>query len=114
MNEYVNAYMESKMEAQEYNCERVRENCYCEDANDDQACEQACYYQAGLDYCQQEEQNQNGQKQFNLQEALECRRLEVDDNAMQYYQYQNGNPNYQYMNNGQGGRMEFFVGPYCE
>ena len=36
MNEYVNAYMESKLEAQEYNCERVRENCYCEDANDDQ------------------------------------------------------------------------------
>ncbi|KAL7475538.1 hypothetical protein ACHAW6_001449 [Cyclotella cf. meneghiniana] len=119
MNEYVNAYMESKLEAQEYNCERVRENCYCDDANDDQACEQACYYSAGLDYCQQDQQNNNGQNQFNLQEALECRRLEVDENAANYYAYQNGGNGQQngyynnYMNNGQGGKMEFFVGPYC-
>jgi hypothetical protein len=124
MNEYVNAYLESKMEAQEYNCERVRENCYCEDANDDEACEANCYYQAGLDYCgnnNNQNQNQNGQYQFNLQEAVECRRLEVDDEALQYYLYQNGGANnmqnMQYYQ--QGGqqqnnqKMELFVGPYC-
>ena len=120
------------MEAQEYNCERVRENCYCEDANDDEACEAACYAQAGLDYCGEQQQqqnnqnNQNGQQQqqqFDLQEAMECRRLEVDDEAMQYYLYQNGGNNQmnnmqyyqqggQQQNNGQN-RMELFVGPYC-
>lgn len=121
MNEYVNAYIESKMDAQEYNCERVRENCYCEDANDDEACEASCYYQAGLDYCgEQNQNNENGQQQFNLQDAVECRRLEIDDEALQYYMYQNGGANQ--MNNmqyyQQGGqqnqqRMELFVGPYC-
>ncbi|KAL3765449.1 hypothetical protein ACHAWO_011531 [Cyclotella atomus] len=131
MNEYVNAYVESKMEAQEYNCERVRENCYCEDANDDEACEANCYYQAGLDYCGEQNQNNNNnnnngqqQQQFNLQEALECRRLEVDDEALQYYMYQNGGSNQmqnmqyyqqggQQQQNNNNQRMELFVGPYC-
>ena len=36
---FVEAYIESKMDAQEYNCEMVAENCYCENANDDEACE---------------------------------------------------------------------------
>ena len=39
MNVFVEAYIESKMDAQEYNCEMVRENCDCENANDDEACE---------------------------------------------------------------------------
>lgn len=72
--------MESKMNAQEYNCEKVRENCYCEDANDDDACEATCFAAAGLDYCQQEGDNNGENKnQFNLQEAVECRRMEVDE-----------------------------------
>eukprot|EP00970_Alexandrium_tamarense_P020088 scaffold14831_cov214-Alexandrium_tamarense.AAC.3 len=112
MNEFMGAYLESKMNAQEYNCEKVRENCYCDDANDDDACEATCFAAAGLDYCQQEGDNNGENKnQFNLQEAVECRRMEVDEDAMNYYAYQNGG-------NGQnnayyGGQMEFFVGPYC-
>jgi len=39
MNEFVDAYIDSKLTAQQYNCEAVRENCNCENANDDQACE---------------------------------------------------------------------------
>ena len=39
MNVFVEAYIESKLDAQEYNCEMVRENCDCENANDDEACE---------------------------------------------------------------------------
>ena len=39
MNEFVDAYIDSKLTAQEYNCEQVRENCNCENANDDDACE---------------------------------------------------------------------------
>jgi hypothetical protein len=123
MNEYINAYVESKMDVQEYNCERVRESCYCENANDDEACDRNCYYQAGLDYCgnEDEQQNQNGgnQYQFDLKEAIECRRLDVDGNAIQYYLYQNaGNANMQYyqqggQQNNQNQNMKLFVGPYC-
>jgi len=124
MNEYVNAYIESKMEAMEYNCERVRESCYCENANDDEACEAYCYAQAGLDYCgEQNQENQNGEQayEFNLQEAVECRRLELDEDAVKYYMYQNGGASnqmqqYNYQQNGQNNgdqKVELFAGPYC-
>ena len=36
MNEFVEAYLEHKMEEQEAQCESVAENCYCDNANDDQ------------------------------------------------------------------------------
>ena len=39
MNVFVDAYIDSKLTAQEYNCEQVRENCYCDNANDDATCE---------------------------------------------------------------------------
>jgi len=109
MNEFVNAYVESKLSAQEYNCERVRENCYCEDIDDDQACEASCYASAGLDYCEQNQNNNNNnnnnKNQFNLQEALECRRLEVGEDAMEYIYYKYAdqlNQFYQYNYNQNG------------
>ena len=65
-------------------------------------------------------QNQNNGQQFDLQEALECRRLEVDEQAMQYYMYKNGGgmnnnaQNYYNYNQAQNNnKMELFVGPYC-
>jgi len=36
MNEFVQAYMEYKVEAQEAECESVANNCYCENANNDE------------------------------------------------------------------------------
>jgi hypothetical protein len=38
MNSFVNAYVEAKMTAEQYECEKVRENCYCDNANDDGTC----------------------------------------------------------------------------
>jgi len=115
MNVFVEAFIESKLDAQEYNCEMARENCYYDD-------EYQCYAQAGLDYCMDNENNnnnQNGQNQFQLEEAVECRELEVDENALAYYYSQNqGNNNQQqyYNQNGQNNgqqEMQLFVGPYC-
>ena len=34
---------------------------------------------------------QGGQEQFDLQEATECARLDVDEEAAQYYAYNNAN-----------------------
>lgn len=112
MNEFVEAYIESKLDAQEYNCEMVRENCY----NDD---EYTCYMNAGLDYCGDNDNN-NGNNQaveFQLEDAVECKELDVDDEALQYYYYQeqqNGGNQQQYYNgNNQNQEMKLFVGPYC-
>ena len=69
MNDFVDAYTEMKLDAQEQACENVRENCYCDNANDDQVCENQCYTDAGMDYCVQ----YDGQEEFNAQEYLECR-----------------------------------------
>jgi len=112
MGLFVEAFIESKLDAQEYNCEQVRENCYYDD-------EYQCYAQAGLDYCMDDENenNQDGQMEFNLEEAAECRELEVDDEALQWYYYnqqqENNQQNYNYnQNNGQN-QMQLFLGPYC-
>lgn len=122
MNNFVEAYIQSKLDAQEYNCEMVRENCYCENANDDEACEYQCYLDAGLDYCEDNRNNNNNnqnQIEFQLEDAVECRALDVDDEALQYYYYQQNqgknNNNQQYYNGQQQGgqEMRLFVGPYC-
>ena len=115
MNLFVQAYVESKMTSQEYNCEMVRENCYCDDANDDQMCQYACFQNAGLDYCEEE---QDGG--FDLAEAAECVEMEVDEDAAAYYQQQqyvdnnnnnNGNYNYNNNNNNDNGEFAFFIVP---
>jgi hypothetical protein len=68
MNDFVDAYTEMKLDAQEYACEMVRENCYCDNANDDDVCEASCYTAAGLDDCIE----YDGDEEFEIQEYLEC------------------------------------------
>jgi hypothetical protein len=68
MEEFVNAYTEMQMNAQETLCENVRESCYCDDVDDDDACENQCYTNAGLDNCIE----YDGDEEFNAQEYLEC------------------------------------------
>lgn len=74
----------------------------------------------GKSYCFDNEggNNNNGngnyQEQFNLEEAMECRKLEVDEEAIQYYMYNNGNNggnNQMYY--GGNGEIGLYVGPYC-
>lgn len=132
MNEFVEAYLQYQVEAQEAQCESVAANCYCENANDDDACEAQCYITAGIyDACvEQDNQNNNNggqeEEEFDLQEAMECRNLEIDEDAAQYYAYSGNNNNGGNQNgyNGQNGNyyngnnngqqdVEFFVGPYC-
>jgi len=81
---------------QEYACEYVRENCYCDDANDDDVCEATCYTNAGLDYCVDYE----GEDDFEIQRYLECAELEN----------KNGNNN---NNNNNGNAVVYYVGPTC-
>jgi hypothetical protein len=68
MNEFIDAYTEAQMEEQQLACEYVREYCYCDNANDDQMCENQCYYDQGMDYCVEIE----GEEEFEIQRYLEC------------------------------------------
>lgn len=74
----------------------VEEQCYCDNANNEQQCLNECYYAEGLDYCIEDDgdnnNNNNNEEEFNLEEYIECREMEN----------QNGNNN-----------QAYFVGPYC-
>mmetsp|Transcript_38626 Transcript_38626/g.46598 ORF Transcript_38626/g.46598 Transcript_38626/m.46598 type:complete len:399 (-) Transcript_38626:99-1295(-) len=95
MDDFLNAYIEAKEEEKEYNCEVVKENCYCNDDTDDEVCEQQCYEDAGLDYCIEVEYDDDRVEEFDVQEYLECKEMEMNGNN-------NNNNNYQY-----------FIGPKC-
>ena len=68
MADFVDAYTEMKMEAKERQCEYVRESCYCDNADDAEACEYQCYVDQGMNYCIQYE----GEEEFEIQRYLEC------------------------------------------
>ena len=70
METFVDAFTEAKLTAAEYACETVREACDCENANDDDVCEAACYEDAGLTNCV----NDENQQEFEVQRYLECKR----------------------------------------
>ena len=68
MREFVEAYTEMKQEALEQECEMIREYCYCDNANDDQVCENQCFTDAGKTECIQVE----GQEEQNMEAFMEC------------------------------------------
>jgi len=81
-----------------------------------------CYMTAGIyELCvdQDQQNNNNGEQEeeFELEDALECAQLDIDEDAANYYAYQNnangGNNGYNYNQNDEQDAMEFFVGPYC-
>jgi hypothetical protein len=71
MMEFIDSYTEAKLDEQEYACEMVRENCYCDNADDADVCEGQCYSDAGMyDLCV-ETDDDNGDD-FEIQRYLEC------------------------------------------
>ena len=87
LNDYVDAVLEAQMTAKEYNCEHVRENCYCGSANSEEECLSGCYSNAGLTDCAEAEDGA-----FDLQKAVECMNLDVDkDKLAEFYNTQAGN-----------------------
>lgn len=68
METFEDAFTEAQLTEQEYACESVREACECEFANDDKACEAACYSAAGCTNCV----NEGVQPEFEVQRYLQC------------------------------------------
>jgi len=85
MKDFVDLYTENKLTADELACETTRENCVCND-DDEDACQNTCYEAAEQDYCI--ETDDDGEA-FNVQEYLECAVLENqngdDGNGDVYY-----------------------------
>ena len=69
MAEFVEAYAEMKQEEKEQACELIAEYCYCDNANDDEVCENQCYVDSGMESCIEYE----GQEEFDLAEYMECK-----------------------------------------
>jgi hypothetical protein len=72
MMEFVDSYTEAKLDEQEYACEMVRESCYCDDTDDEDACEANCYTAANMDECYEYEGNDENGEEFEIQRYLEC------------------------------------------
>ncbi len=47
LSDFVDAFVDSTLNADQYNCELARENCGCQNENDEQSCEYKCYLHAG-------------------------------------------------------------------
>eukprot|EP00585_Thalassiosira_rotula_P012694 CAMPEP_0196130850 /NCGR_PEP_ID=MMETSP0910-20130528/1080_1 /TAXON_ID=49265 /ORGANISM="Thalassiosira rotula, Strain GSO102" /LENGTH=439 /DNA_ID=CAMNT_0041390233 /DNA_START=28 /DNA_END=1347 /DNA_ORIENTATION=+ len=127
LGDFVQSMLQAEMNAQEYNCNYVRENCYCDNASNADNCLYNCYKNANMASCAEAMY----EDEFDLQEAAECVQLEVEDeDAVRSYiyanterpQYYNNNNGY-YDANGYEGQQqeqegadingELFVGPYC-
>jgi len=77
-------------------------------------CYSDCYAQAGLSYCEEQVggDNENGQV-INLQEAVYCTPLDISEEALEYYSYNQNENNGEYDYNAQAQQQSFFVGPHC-
>jgi hypothetical protein len=69
METFIDLYSEYKLKDLEYTCEMIRENCYCDNANDDEVCLDGCYTNAGATDCIDYEGEQD---EFKVQEMLQC------------------------------------------
>jgi len=102
LRDFVDMYTQAKLNELEMACENVQENCVCQDDYvDEDTCEAQCYAAAGLEGCQDEENDDDDGNgfEFDMQEYLECQEIEFNNN--------NNN------NNGNNNNAVYSVGPYC-
>jgi len=70
---FVDSYLESKMEAKEYECEMMRETCGCDD-DDNGNCAYNCYVNYGFDMSDCDDDDDNDEMELG-----ECGRFEYED-----------------------------------
>lgn len=100
MNTYLEAYMMDLEELQEWTCQYYEMKvCGCDDddqkddAFDEEECLNDCYNNHGLDYCVEEE-NDDDRVEFELEEYVECAQFKADRRRLNQ-------------------EVEYFIGPYC-
>lgn len=102
MNTYLAAYMQDLEELHEWTCEYYNMKvCDCDDDDgkddgfDEDECLNTCYGNYGLDYCIEEE-NDDDAVQFELEEYMEC--AQFDGGGRRRLD---------------GNEVEYYIGPYC-
>lgn len=108
MGEFVETYVEMKEQMKEQECEMIREYCYCDNANDDEACENQCYVDADKTECIEVE----GQEQMDVAAMLECEEMAGADGQNNNGNYNYGNTNNN-NNNGIDMYRQYYIGPMC-
>lgn len=102
MSTYTQAYLEAKEEAQQNACEQYKENCACDgdDNDDEEACENECFSNAGMDYCVRDEDA------IEVRDYMECAQYEIpeadDDNRRR--RLEDGEEEEE---------AAYYIGPYC-
>lgn len=106
MGNFVEAYA-NQVDAEKKNkCEQFLENCECGE-DDDGGCAQNCFSDAGMDYCEDD----NEANEVDITNFLECQELDFNDD--------NNNYNEQYYiglkcsDDGQGIHLGMFTDQYC-
>lgn len=111
LEDFIQATLDAKLSAQEYACEKVKDNCYCDNAYSEDQCLYSCYTNAKLTECA----NAMYEEEFDMEDAIQCTELETDDeDAVKQFYYQsarNGDMAYYGEEEEQEGSM--YVGPYC-
>lgn len=102
MNTFLEAYLMDLEELHEWTCQYYEMKvCDCDDDDgkddgfEEEECLNECYYDNGLDYCVEEENDDDG-VEFELEEYIECGQFKADRRRR--------------LNDNQ---VEYFIGPYC-
>jgi len=103
LNTFVQSYLEDKQQTEEYNCQYLQDNsCDCDNDNvdDEDGCLNTCYANAGLDYCIE---NEDEDEQFQVQDYAQCAQFEYD---------QNDDENRRRLDEAEE-EVQYFIGAYC-
>jgi len=99
MNTFIEGYMENKEQVEEYQCEYTSQVvCNCENADDKEGCEYNCFNTYGMDYCIDQEMDDNAQEELEVADYMMCNNFEPPNNNNRRLD-QN--------------EVEYFLGPYC-
>lgn len=101
MDTYLEAYLMDLEELHEWTCEYYQMkvcNCDDDDKKDDgfeeEECLNECYYNNGMDYCVEEENDDDG-IEFELDQYVQCGQFQANRRRLD------------------GNEVEYFIGPYC-
>lgn len=99
MNTFIEGYMENKEQVEQYQCEYTSQVvCNCENADDRESCEYNCFKSNGMDYCIEQEMDDNAQQKLEVADYMMCNNFEPPNNNNRRLD-QN--------------EVEYFLGPYC-
>jgi len=100
MNTFIEGYMENKEQVEQYQCEYTSQVvCNCENADDKDGCEYNCFKTYDMDYCIEQEQDDNAQEELEVEEYMMCNNFDPPNNDNNRRLEEN--------------EVEYFLGPYC-